>query len=61
MNDGERRACFCCGGERDDGILIAGLFLCRDCEKLFVEAQPGSEGYGDLVERCKAIWAAQKI
>ena len=60
MNDGEQRVCFCCSGERGEGIRIAGLFLCRDCEKLFVEMQPGSDGYDDLVECCKTIWAAQK-
>ncbi|MGE5598059.1 MAG: sigma factor G inhibitor Gin [Bacteroidota bacterium] len=57
MPTGETEPCFCCGGQKREGLVIAGHFLCLDCERLILEMQPGSDGYEELIEGCRALWA----
>lgn len=59
MPAGETEACFCCGEEGREGLAIAGRFLCLECERLILEMQPGSDGYEEIVKRCRNLWAGK--
>lgn len=52
----EQDACLCCGARKAEGYRIAGRFLCRACERLLLQARPGTPGYDRLVACCRSIW-----
>ena len=60
MDGARSEVCFCCQRKGGKGIVIAGRFLCRACERDLAGAEPGSPEYERYMERCKAIWAAFK-